>query len=96
MVDAATSRISQAPMVLTLEVAMSTPHDRGQKITLHLSAEEARRWEHMRRSLSDGEVVPSHRQALLMLLELAEEASVGRLGRLTEAWRSRDMDVVEE
>ena len=75
---------------------MPTPHERSHKITLQLSDEELRRWEHVRRSLSDGEAVPSHRQALLMIVELAEEASAGRLGRLTEGWRTREPEVVEE
>ena len=43
------------------------------------------------RATSPGsETVPSHSDALLMILELAEEASAGRLGRLTERWRSRE------
>jgi hypothetical protein len=75
---------------------MSILHDRTHKVTLHLSDEELRRWEHVRRSLSDGEVVPSHREALLMILELAEEASAGRLGRLTEHWRSREPELIQE
>lgn len=69
---------------------MSTSHARTRKITLRLSDDELRRWEHVRRSLSDGETVPSHTDALMMILELAEEASDGRLGRLTERWRSRE------
>jgi hypothetical protein len=83
-------------VVLEPEVGMANPTDRPQKITLHLTDEELRRWEHVRRSLSDGEAVPSHSQALLMILELAEEASAGRLGRLTESWRSREPEIVEE
>ena len=75
---------------------MSNAHDRKQKVTLHLSDEELRRWDHIRRSLSDGEAVPSHGEALMMILELAEEVSVGRLGRLTEHWRSREPELVEE
>jgi hypothetical protein len=75
---------------------MTTAHERNQKITLHLSTDELRRWEHVRRSLSDGEVVPSHSKALLMIVELAEEASAGRLGRLTEAWRSREHEPIDE
>jgi hypothetical protein len=75
---------------------MSIVHDRKHKVTLHLNDEELRRWDHVRRSLSDGEAVPSHSEALLMILELAEEASAGRLGRLTEQWRSRVPDPVEE
>lgn len=75
---------------------MSGAHDCPHKITLHLSDEELRRWEHVRRSLSDGERVPGHREALLMILELAEEASAGRLGRLTEHWRSREPAPVEK
>ena len=62
---------------------MPSAHDRKHKVTLQLSDEELRRWDHVRRALSDGEVVPSHREALMMILELAEEASAGRLGRLT-------------
>ena len=69
---------------------MSTSRARTRKITLRLSDEELRRWEHVRRSLSDGQTVPSHTDALMMILELAEEASDGRLGRLTEHWRSRE------
>ncbi|MCC6179392.1 MAG: hypothetical protein IT305_29135 [Chloroflexi bacterium] len=69
---------------------MSSPHDRPHKVALYFSDEEYRRWEHVRRSLSDGEQVPSHTEALLMILELAEEASTGRLGRLTEQWRTRE------
>jgi hypothetical protein len=69
---------------------MATPHDRHYKVTLHLTDEELRRWENVRRSLSDGEQVPSHTDALMMVLELVEEASAGRLGRLTEHWRSRE------
>jgi hypothetical protein len=72
------------------EVWMSGLHAKKHKIALHFSDEELRRWDHVRRSLSDGEVVPSHREALLMIVELAEEASTGRLGRLTEHWRSRE------
>ena len=75
---------------------MPTPQDRPHKITLNLSDEELRRWEHARRSLSDGEAVPSHREALLMVLELVEEASAGRLGRLTEHWRTREAEPVEQ
>jgi hypothetical protein len=75
---------------------MSGAHDRPHRISLHLSDEELRRWEHVRRSLSDGEAVPSHRQALLMILELFEEASAGRIGRLTEAWRSREPEATED
>lgn len=75
---------------------MAVAHDRNQKITLHLSTDELRRWEHVRRSLSDGEAVPSHRQALLMIVELAEEASAGRLGRLTEGWRTREPESIDE
>ena len=80
---------------------MAIPHERPHhegphRITIHLSDDELRRWEHVRRSLSDGEVVPSHREALLMILELAEVASVGRLGRLTEHWRTREPDIPEE
>jgi hypothetical protein len=70
--------------------------ERKHKVTLHLNEEELRRWDHVRRSLSDGEKVPAHREALMMLLELAEEASAGRLGRLTEHWRSREPELVEE
>ena len=69
---------------------MSTSHARTHKITLRFSDDELRRWEHVRRSLSDGETVPSHADALQMILELAEEASAGRLGRLTERWRTRE------
>jgi hypothetical protein len=75
---------------------MSGNHERSYKVTLHLNEEELRRWDHVRRSLSDGEQVPSHREALLMILELVDEASVGRLGRLTEHWRSRETVAVEE
>jgi hypothetical protein len=75
---------------------MPTPHDRSYKITIHLTDEELRRWEHVRRSLSDGEQVPSHSDALMMLLELAEEASTGRIGRLTEHWRAREPELIEE
>ena len=80
---------------------MTIPHERAHhdapnRITLHLTDDELRRWEHVRRSLSDGEMVPSHREALLMILDLAEEASVGRLGRLTEHWRTREVEVAEE
>jgi hypothetical protein len=78
------------------EVKMSTPYDGHHKVTLNLTDDELRRWEHVRRSLSDGEAVPSHREALLMILELVEEASVGRLGRLTEHWRAREPEVAEE
>jgi len=75
---------------------MPSPQDRPHKITLNLSDEELRRWEHARRSLSDGEAVPSHREALLMVLELVEEASAGRLGRLTEHWRTRQSEPIEQ
>ncbi|MGE3270371.1 MAG: hypothetical protein AB7P40_16580 [Chloroflexota bacterium] len=75
---------------------MPTPHDRDYKITLHLSDEELRRWELVRRSLSDGELVPSHSDALMMVLELVEEASPGRLGRLTEHWRARERELIQE
>lgn len=75
---------------------MSSPNERKYKITLRLNEEELRRWDLMRRSLSDGEVVPSHREALMMILELAEEASAGRLGRLTEHWRAREAAPIEE
>jgi hypothetical protein len=75
---------------------MSSPNERKYKITLRLNEEELRRWDLMRRSLSDGEVVPSHREALMMILELAEEASAGRLGRLTEHWRAREAPPIEE
>ena len=75
---------------------MSSPNERKYKIMLRLNEEELRRWDLMRRSLSDGEVVPSHREALMMILELAEEASVGRLGRLTEHWRAREPELIEE
>ena len=75
---------------------MSGSSERKYKVTLHLSEEELRRWDHVRRSLSDGEMVPSHRAAMMMILELAEEASVGRLGRLTEHWRSREPAAVDE
>ena len=87
---------SSVPVLLEPEVEMTIPHERPHKVTLNLTDEELRRWEHVRRSLSDGEAVPSHREALLMILELVEEASVGRLGRLTEHWRSREPEVVEE
>jgi hypothetical protein len=70
--------------------------ERKHKVTLHLNEEELRRWDLVRRSLSDGELVPSHREALMMILELAEEASVGRLGRLTEHWRAREPEPVQE
>ena len=70
--------------------------ERKHKVTLHLNDEELRRWDLVRRSLSDSETVPSNRKALMMILELAEEASVGRLGRLTEHWRSREPELVEE
>jgi len=33
---------------------------------------------------------------MMMMLELAEEASVGRLGRPTEHWRSREPAAVDE
>lgn len=75
---------------------MSSPNERKYKIMLRLNEEELRRWDLMRRSLSDGEVVPSHREALMMILELAEEASAGRLGRLTEHWRAREAAPIEE
>jgi hypothetical protein len=75
---------------------MSSTHERKHKVHLQLNEEELRRWDHIRRSLSDGEAVPSHREALMMILELAEEASVGRLGRLTEHWRSREPELIEE
>jgi hypothetical protein len=68
---------------------MSSSGERTYKVTLRLNEEELRRWDLVRRSLSDSETVPSHREALMMILELAEEASVGRLGRLTEHWRAR-------
>jgi hypothetical protein len=74
---------------------MSALQARKHKITLHVSDEELRRWDHIRRSLSDGEAVPSHREALLMIVELAEEASAGRLGRLTEHWRSREPELID-
>jgi hypothetical protein len=74
---------------------MSGAHERKHKVTLNLSDEELRRWEHIRRSLSDAEAVPSHREALMMILELAEEASAGRLGRLTEHWRAREQEPIE-
>ena len=83
-------------LMLEPEVEMTIPHDGHHKVTLNLTDDELRRWEHARRSLSDGEAVPSHREALLMILELVEEASVGRLGRLTEHWRAREPEVVEE
>jgi hypothetical protein len=79
-----------------LGVPMSGSSERKYKVTLHLNEEEHRRWDHVRRSLSDSETVPSHREALMMVLELAEEASVGRLGRLTEHWRSRQPVLAEE
>ena len=66
------------------------PARRSRKLTLRLSDEELRRWDRIRRSFTDGEVIPSHADALMLILELAEEASPGRLGRLTERWRSRD------
>ena len=69
---------------------MNASHARTRKVTLRFSDSELRRWENVRRSLYDSEVVPSHTDALMMLLELAEEASDGRLGRLTERWRSRE------
>ena len=75
---------------------MPSAHERKHKVTLQMSDEELRRWEHVRRSLSDGEAVPSHREALMMILELAEEASAGRLGRLTEHWRAREPAPVAE
>ena len=75
---------------------MPSAHERKHKVTLQLNDEELRRWEHARRSLSDGEAVPSHREALMMILELAEEASAGRLGRLTEHWRTREPEPIEE
>jgi hypothetical protein len=75
---------------------MSSARERKHKVTLHLNEDERRRWEHVRRSLSDGETVPSHREALMMILELAEEASAGRLGRLTEHWRAREPEPIEE
>jgi hypothetical protein len=75
---------------------MSSPHERKYKVTLHLNEEEIRRWDQIRRSLSDSEAVPSHREALMMILELVEEASVGRLGRLTEHWRAREPELIEE
>jgi hypothetical protein len=78
------------------EVWMSVPQARKHRVTLHFSDEELRRWDHVRRSLSDGEVVPSHREALLMILDLTEEASAGRLGRLTEHWRSREAESTGE
>ena len=68
---------------------------RSHKITLNLSDEELRRWEHVRRSLSDGETVPPHEDALMLILELVEEASSGRLGRLTERWRTRERETQE-
>ncbi len=74
---------------------MSGAQERKHKVTLNLSDEELRRWEHVRRSLSDTESVPSHREALMMILELAEEASAGRLGRLTEHWRAREREPIE-
>ena len=75
---------------------MPSAHERKHKVTLQLSDEELRRWDHVRRSLSDGEAVPSHREALMMILDLAEEASAGRLGRLTEHWRSREPEAITE
>jgi hypothetical protein len=75
---------------------MSSTNERKYKVTLRLSEEELRRWDLMRRSLSDSETVPSHREALMMILELAEEASAGRLGRLTEHWRAREAVLVEQ
>jgi hypothetical protein len=75
---------------------MSSTNERTYKITLRLNEEELRRWDLVRRSLTDSEVVPSHREALLMILELAEEASVGRLGRLTEHWRAREPEAIVE
>jgi hypothetical protein len=80
---------------LLLEARMSGAHERKHKVTLNLSDEELRRWELVRRSLSDAESVPSHREALMMILELAEEASAGRLGRLTEHWRAREQEPIE-
>lgn len=74
---------------------MSSTGERKYKVTLRLNEEEVRRWDHARRSLSDGETVPSHREALMMVLELVEEASVGRLGRLTEHWRARETVLTE-
>jgi hypothetical protein len=79
-----------------LEVSTPSLHDRSYKVTLHLTDEELRRWEHVRRSLSDGELAPSHSDALMMVLGLVEEASTGRLGRLTEHWRARERELVEE
>ncbi len=75
---------------------MPGPRTRTHKITLRLTNAQLRRWEHIRRSLSDGEVVPPHTDALMMVLELVEEASPGRLGRLTERWRSRDEGMSDE
>jgi hypothetical protein len=75
---------------------MSSSGDRKYKVTLRLNEEELRRWDLVRRSLSDSETVPSHREALMMILELAEEASAGRLGRLTEHWRARAAAPVAE
>ena len=75
---------------------MSSPNERKYKVTLRLNEEELRRWDHVRRSLSDSETVPSHREALLMILELVEEASAGRLGRLTEHWRAREAELIVE
>ena len=75
---------------------MSGTNERKYKVTLRLNEEELRRWDMVRRSLSDSETVPSHREALMMILELAEEASVGRLGRLTEHWRAREAEPVAE
>ena len=72
---------------------MPSAHERKHKVTLQLNEEELRRWDHVRRSLSDGEAVPSDREALMMILELAEEASAGRLGRLTEHWRTREAGI---
>jgi hypothetical protein len=85
-----------AHLALEPEVGMSGTHERPHKITLQLTDEEMRRWEHVRRSLSDGEAVPSPRQALMMIVELAEEASAGRLGRLTEGWRTREPEVNDD
>lgn len=63
---------------------------RDAKLSIRLSDDELNRWNQIRRKLSDGESVPAHADALMLILELAEEASAGRIGRLTERWRSRE------
>ena len=59
------------------------PALRSRKLTFRLSEDEFRRWDRVRRSFTDGEVVPSHADALMHVIELAEEVSHVRIVLLT-------------